>query len=399
MIKTGHNKDMKDTDKIRAIHLRVDSDLQAEALERLGDIYSSSSKDYPLGYTLRMIPPMDRLMNPQHKDAFEELRIRQRNFMANMVTVQSWEVAALFSASTTISQTLHDLIMMMPSPNIPGSQLFHCADKNSAKAPCTFMVHPTDETHARAMVAGLIPYLRFQFRRKAFPGEKQFSKDENVFMAKHLYRFFTPDAVKRSMRCDWSAKDGGVTSREAESALDALKDNDHFKFATVEKVIVDTANIGEEALLPPAQYQQGESDSVPTFRVPGPLVRRTSAASLQPTTLSDGASTIETATKSKSHENKATSSVASKSSTTTGGSISTKGSKTSKTSKATSELTTSIDVMQANMTSMQQQFMQFMNKFDNMNNNMSAMSGRVDSLESNPGTKPRPPEKESGHQP
>jgi hypothetical protein len=55
--------------------------------------------------------------------------------------------------------------------------------------------------------------------------------------------------------------------------------------------------------------------------------------------------------------------------------------------------------MQANMTSMQQQFMQFMSKFDNMNNNMSAMSGRVDSLESNPGTKPCPPEKESGHQP
>jgi hypothetical protein len=283
MINTGHNWDLKEADKVRAVHLRVDSDLQAEALERLGEIYSSTSTNYPLGYTMRMIPPIDRLMNPQHKDAFEELRIRQRNFMANMVTVQSWEVAALFSASTVLSQTLHDLIMMMPSPNFPALQLFHCADKNSAKAPCTFMVHPSDETHARAMVAGLIPYLRFQFRRKLFPDSEHFTKEENEFMAKHLYRFFTPDAVKRSMRCDWSAKDGGVTSREAESALNALNDYDHFKFAAAAKVVVETDKVGEEAMLPPAQYQPGESDSVPTFREPGPLVRRTSATSSQST--------------------------------------------------------------------------------------------------------------------
>jgi hypothetical protein len=245
----------------------------------------------------------------------------------------------------------------------------------------------------------LIPYLRFQFRRKAFPNAQQFTKEENVFMAKHLYRFFTPDAVKRSMRCDWSEKDGGVTSREAESALDALKDNDHFKFATIEKVIVDTENVGEEALLPPAQYQPGESDSVPTFRAPGPLVRRTSATSSQSTTLTEGVSTVATAVKSKAKQKAGDSSVASKSSTTTGGSTSTKGSKTSKTSKATSELTTSIDLMQTNITLMQQQFMQFMNKFDNMDGKVNAMTGRMDSIESTPISTPRPSEKRAGHPP
>ena len=120
MINTGHNKDLKETDKIRAVHLRVDSDLQAEALDRLGKIYSSTSSDYPLGYALRMIPPMDRLMNPKHKDDFEELRLRQRNFTANMISVQSWEVAALFSASSSVTQTLHGLIMMLPSPTFAG---------------------------------------------------------------------------------------------------------------------------------------------------------------------------------------------------------------------------------------------------------------------------------------
>ena len=113
-------------------------------------------------------------------------------------------------------------------------------------------------------------------------------------MAKHLYHFFTPDAVKRSMRCDWSSKDGGVTSREAEAALDALTTNSHFKFDTKKKVAVETKKNGDEAVLPPAQYQPGESDSVPTFRAPGPLVRRTLASSSQKSKESGGNSTIDT---------------------------------------------------------------------------------------------------------
>jgi hypothetical protein len=310
-----------------------------------------------------------------------------------MISIQSWEVAALFSASTSVSQTLHDLIMMLPSPTFEGTQLFHCADKNSAKAPCTFMVHPSDETHARAMVAGLIPYLRFQFRKKIFPDGKQFSKEENEFMSKHLYRFFTPDAVKRSMRCDWSEKDGGVTSRESEAAIEALGDNDRFKFEDSKKVEVENVPEGDEALLPPAQYQQGESDSVPTFRAPGPLVRRTSATSSQSTTLTEGASTSGNTEKSADKKSKADSSVASsKKSSATATSSSTKGSKTSKTSKATSELTTSIDLMQTNMQTMQQQFSQFMKKFDNLDGKMHAMTGRMDTIESTHATPPRPPE-------
>ena len=235
-----------------------------------------------------------------------------------MITIQSWEVAALFSVSTSLAQTLHDLIMMMPSPSFEGLQLFHCADKNSAKAPCTLMVHPSDETYARAMVAGLIPYLRFQFRCKAFPEGTKFSAEENEFMSKHLYRFFTPDAVKRSMRCDWSEKDGGVTSRESDAAMDALNTNSRFKFAT-DKVVVETGKEGEEAVMPPAQYQPGETDSVLTFRAPGPLVRRTTATATQASKTTDGESTLASEGQSKKTKKKGDSSTVSskKSSSTT----------------------------------------------------------------------------------
>jgi hypothetical protein len=120
---------------------------------------------------------------------------------------------------------------------------------------------------------------------------------------------------------------------------------------------VETANETEEAMMPPAQYQPGESDSVPTFRESGPLVRRISAKTFQEPKTTDDDTTIETDGNSKKTKSKADSStVSSKKSSKTADSISTKGSKTSKGSKETSELTSSINLIQVNMQSMQQQF-------------------------------------------
>ena len=47
MVNTGHNKDLRDEDKIRAIHLRVDDNLQEEALADLASMYSSTAKTFP----------------------------------------------------------------------------------------------------------------------------------------------------------------------------------------------------------------------------------------------------------------------------------------------------------------------------------------------------------------
>ena len=59
VINTGRNRDMKESEKVKAIHLRVDSNLLEEALDILGEIYFSTSKDFPLNHRMRLIPPVN----------------------------------------------------------------------------------------------------------------------------------------------------------------------------------------------------------------------------------------------------------------------------------------------------------------------------------------------------
>ena len=71
---------MKDADKHRALHFRVDQRLQEQALDILEEVYSSRAKQFPLGYKMRLIPQKERMLNPRNAEAFEELRQRQGNF-------------------------------------------------------------------------------------------------------------------------------------------------------------------------------------------------------------------------------------------------------------------------------------------------------------------------------
>jgi len=164
MINTGHNKDLRDEDKIKAVHLRVDAALQDEAVSKLSEIYSSSATKFPLLHCMRLIPTMDRMMNPANVVKFAELRNRQRNFGATMVRIQSWEVASLFSNRPTIPP-VHTRLMGIASPSFHDQPMFHCVDKPSLRSPCIFWCHPEDETAARALVAGIIPYLRYMLRK------------------------------------------------------------------------------------------------------------------------------------------------------------------------------------------------------------------------------------------
>jgi hypothetical protein len=118
VINTGHNKDLKETDKIRAIHLRVDADIQEEALTLFGEIYSSTSKKHPLSHRMRLIPPIDRMMNPTNQDKFVELRNRQSRFNAAMIPIQTWEIEQLFVPGSSTKRPLHSFLMEIPSPSL-----------------------------------------------------------------------------------------------------------------------------------------------------------------------------------------------------------------------------------------------------------------------------------------
>ena len=119
VINTGHNKDLKQDDLIRAVHLRVDRDLQDEAQDALEQIYSSKATVFPLDYKMRLIPPKDMMQNPLNADAFEELRLRQRNFTTNMKMIQTWEIASLHTPSPRVPISLHMALMKISFTEVP----------------------------------------------------------------------------------------------------------------------------------------------------------------------------------------------------------------------------------------------------------------------------------------
>ena len=369
MVNTGHNKDLRDEDKIRAIHLRVDDNLQEEALADLASMYSSTAKNFPLGHCMRLIPPVDRMMNPSNIAKFAELRHRQRNFQSNMSRISSWEIATLHSDSLRVPIDLQQRIMHVDSPSFPGSPLFHCVDKPNAKAPGVFWCHPQDNAFARSIVAGLIAYLRHQIR-----GEMDssiiapYSIDENKYMARHLYRFFLPQAVKRSLSCEWSEEEGGVTSREETSAMQALEIDVRYKFdtaPTAEPIIMDRTI--DAAILPPAQYQQQETDSISTFaaRKPTTIIHPTSPNN---SVMTDN--TAATTPKGRKKRSASPNSILSKDKSTRS-----KGSKSTRTSHSagedTSDLTSSVDILATNVSAMQKQIMSIIHRFDSLIENAS----------------------------
>lgn len=314
-----------------------------------------------MGYKMRLIPQKERMLNPKNSEAFEELRQRQGNFTANMCKVLSWEISALYTQSDRVPIGLHDAMMAIPSPNFPGSKLFHCADKATVKAPCTMWVHPHDETHARAVTAGLIPYLRHEIRKHR-PDVATFSAEEHTYMSRHLYRFFTESAVKRSMRCEWSDEDGGVTSRGEKQVMSLLKTDEDFNFQTIAEVKVDEVPTGA---LPPAQYQAGESDSISTFRKKTASVSKVTMAQSFSQQKSDEGSTT-----SKSKNTDDGSSIAT---ATTATSKRSKSSINSKTMTIASELTSSLDQVNQNVNAMQVQFLALMQKIDTMSNRVGVL--------------------------
>lgn len=162
------------------------------------------------------------------------------------------------------------MLMDIPSPSLEKTPLFHCADKQGDRGPVVLWCHPDDETFARSMVASLVAYLLY-IKRKCNDLGENFSKGENLFMARQLYRFLKPEAVQRSMACDWSSSEGGVVSRAETEAMLNLDTNERFNFKNSTKnTPSESANKAMDRAVdhgkapPPPQYQNGETDSIST---------------------------------------------------------------------------------------------------------------------------------------
>ena len=272
IINTGRNAKLAEDDKHKGIYIRVNEELAQEADDLFGEMYSSTQTKFPLNHTMRLIPPIARLANPNNKEKFEELRQRQGAFQANMVKIPAYEISRMETITKKTGGHLHEMLISIKSKNVPDTQLFHCIDKPSIRAPVYLWCHPDDESEARAIIAGMIAYFRHWLRKTFIPTAEAFGAEENRWMSRNLYCFFRPQAVKRSFTMEWSESEGSITTRAESEALNALSVDCAFHFSTTQKeteedeVTTTMSRLADAHPLPPYQYQTTEADDVSTFR-------------------------------------------------------------------------------------------------------------------------------------
>jgi hypothetical protein len=189
VINTGRNADIPADQRVRALHIEVDAKYHSLDRAQLLHLYSSSrTKDFPLDIRMRLVPEFGELVNKDAQTKVERLRNRQAAFTHHVAKVETWEIASLdFHDSVLDGKSLRDFIMEIHSKEHPHLSLFHSVDKKWRGSSHVFTVLPQLEVEARAMIAGLMTYLKFT----AGSSEKH----------DHILKFFTVGAGDTCPRC------------------------------------------------------------------------------------------------------------------------------------------------------------------------------------------------------
>ncbi|KAL7578208.1 hypothetical protein ACA910_012635 [Epithemia clementina (nom. ined.)] len=194
-----------------------------------------------------------------------------------------WEIQLLDKPGKFNGQaipTLRELVMaLFKMGTNPENPLFHSVDCCNMNGPAKFRFHPNDAAEAHATIAALIPLLCHHLQGIFELTATKLSKQEHKIMDLLLYCFFTPRAVTRSFKTKWDENAGCCISPNEVQMNEVRKANERFHFKCKVDTLAlsgrkakddDNSNIQwaantDKAAPPPAQYQQGKSNSISTF--------------------------------------------------------------------------------------------------------------------------------------
>ena len=162
----GYKKrDPNDTSpRVMALHIEGPADRSHEIRQKLSAWYSSSSKSFPDGTKMRLIPPFNTILSRDNKVKFATLVARQEALNRRLAHSTTWEFATnllLDKPSPSSGLSIRQILMKIPSTTHEGASVFHTIDKSwRDENGVTFTFVPENESEGRMYVAGLIPYLR-----------------------------------------------------------------------------------------------------------------------------------------------------------------------------------------------------------------------------------------------
>jgi hypothetical protein len=192
-------------EKNKALHVECSVDRLQEVRDKLNCLYSSTSKNFPDGTKMRLVPTITSVTSLNNRTKFASCVARQAALNAGLVSAVTRENSTnllLDRKYPATKKSFRDILMAITPQNRPGTTLFHTVDQQfKSDIILNFQFHPENALEVNNLIAGLVPYL----------------KDHGHIF--HL-KMFTPEALQRQVKSKWNR-----ITREADSETDVELDN------------------------------------------------------------------------------------------------------------------------------------------------------------------------------
>ena len=111
-----------------------------------------------------MVPPFNTILSAGNRQKYASLIARQAALNSRLGTGTTWEFSTnlmIDRPEPTTGHSFRQLMMSIPSLVFPGTPLFHTIDRQwRSENGVTFTFLPENDSEARSIIAGLIPFLR-----------------------------------------------------------------------------------------------------------------------------------------------------------------------------------------------------------------------------------------------
>jgi hypothetical protein len=119
------------SESVNAMHIESAANKASEIRQNLLKWYSSSSKFFPDGTKMRLVPPFQLVTIFAHKTKYSALIARQASISAKIGSASCYEFSAnmILDRPTPGSQeTLRSYLLSIPSKNFPTTPMFYSVD-------------------------------------------------------------------------------------------------------------------------------------------------------------------------------------------------------------------------------------------------------------------------------
>ncbi len=183
------------------------------------------------------------------KSKFERLCARQKSFLSNILSTDTWDIVQLDYATEDNSPTLRQMIMSLTTKenNIP---LFHCVDLDWKGEGYTFQYSPQVKNEAECAIQTLYPLIKYNF------------PDQDID------EHFSTETLEKCENYEYDDEKGVVIDKELGDQLTIIDDDNllGFTFDVNSEAQVES----NEGIQRPApqnfdKYFPNDNDSVSTF--------------------------------------------------------------------------------------------------------------------------------------